>query len=174
VDTPEQMFTVKRSPVDVVLKTGTAVLKADDPLVADMAPLSAGGGIFFSRHGAHPRMAAHRAGGKRAGVVREGAGVRAGGMRETPLAALADIPLTHGGRVGFHVENVLAAAGAAWALQIDPAAIRGTLSKFQSDMQDCPGRFNLLDIRGTGVVIDDSHNTSALAALIDALDQFPY
>src|SRR5262249_44892885 len=46
VETLEQMFTVKRCGVDVVLPTGAAVLKADDPLVAEMAPLCAGSVVF--------------------------------------------------------------------------------------------------------------------------------
>ncbi len=174
VDTPEQMFTVKRSPVDVVLPSGTAVLKADDPLVADMAPLSAGAVILFARDGEHPVMVAHRAQGKRAVFVRDGAVVFSEGMRETPLIAVSRVPLTHGGRVPFQVENVLAASGAAWALDIKADTIRTALESFQPDMHHCPGRFNLLSFRGASVVIDDSHNTSALAALIEALDHFPH
>jgi cyanophycin synthetase len=173
IDTPEQMFTVKRSPVDVVLPSGTAVLKADDPLVADMTALSAGGVILFALDGEYPRMAAHRAEGKRTVFVRDGAVVLAEGLRETPLIGVTDVPLTHGGRVPFQIENVLAAAGAAWALGIDPATIRSTFEKFQPDMHDCPGRFNVLEGRGFQVVIDDSHNVSALTALIAALDRFP-
>ena len=37
IDTLEQMLIVKRSAVDVIFPTGTVVLKADDPLVAEMA-----------------------------------------------------------------------------------------------------------------------------------------
>jgi cyanophycin synthetase len=173
IDTPEQMFTVKRSPVDVVLPSGMAVLKADDPLVADMAPLSAGGVILFGRDGEHPVMLAHRAQGKRAVFVRDGAVVFSEGMREAPLVAVSRVPLTHAGGVPFQVENALAAAGAAWALDIGPEAIRDVLENFQPDMDHCPGRFNLLAFRGASVVIDDSHNTSALAALIEALHHFP-
>jgi cyanophycin synthetase len=174
VDTPEQMFTVKRSPVDVVLPGGTAVLKADDPLVADMAPLSAGAVILFARNGEHPVMLAHRAQGKRAVFVRDGAVVFSEGMPETPLIDLNRVPLTCEGRVPFQVENVLAAAGAAWALNIAPETICSALASFQPDLHDCPGRFNVLEFRGALIVIDDAHNTSALAALIEALDRFPH
>lgn len=173
IDTPEQMFTVKRSAVDVVLPSGTAVLKADDPLVADMAALSAGGVIFFALDGDHPVMLAHRAQGKRAVFVREGQIVLSEGMAEAPLVALANVPLTHGGRVAFHVENALAAAAAAWALGVSEATIRAALAEFRGDTDDNPGRFNLLEYRGATIVIDDSHNTSALKALVAALDRFP-
>jgi len=174
IDTPEQMFTVKRSPVDVVLPTGTAVLKADEQLVADMAELSAGGVIFFARDGKTPVLAAHRDAGKRAVFVRDGAIILAEGAAETTLAKLNDIPLTSNGRVGFQVENILAAVGAAWALDVPHETICKALHEFRADAQDCPGRFNLHSIGGVDVVVDDSHNASALAALIAALDNFPH
>jgi cyanophycin synthetase len=174
IETPEEMFMVKRSPVDVVLPSGTAILKADDPLVADMAPLSAGGVIFFALDGEHPVMLSHRAQGKRSVFVRDGQIVLSEGMAETPLVSLASVPLTHGGRVGFQVENVLAAAAAGWALAVPEATIRGALVEFRGEMQGNPGRFNLLEYRGAAVLIDDAHNTSALAALIAALEKFPH
>ncbi|HEY3963504.1 MAG TPA: cyanophycin synthetase [Planctomycetaceae bacterium] len=173
IDTPEQMFTVKRSPVDVVLPTGTAVLKADEPLVAEMASLSAGAVTFFALDGEHAVIREHRANGKRAVFVRDGAVIAAEGDSETRLLPVADIPLTLGGRVPFQIENVLAAVGAAWALDVPFAAIRESLELFRPDRDDCPGRFNLLEIRGISVVIDDSHNVPALTALCRALDHFP-
>jgi cyanophycin synthetase len=174
IDTPEQMFTVKRSPVDVVLPTGTAVLKADEPLVAEMASLSAGSVTFFALDGEHSVIREHCANGKRAVFVRDGAVVAAEGTCETQLLPVAEVPLTHGGRVPFQIENVLAAVGAAWALGVSFERIREALAAFHPDMHDCPGRFNLIEIRGVTVVIDDSHNVPALAALCRALDQFPH
>ncbi|MBS0263759.1 MAG: cyanophycin synthetase [Planctomycetes bacterium] len=173
IDTPEQMYTVKRSPVDVVLPTGTAVLKADEPLVAQMASLSAGAVTFFAIDGEHPVIREHCAAGKRAVFVRDGNVVAAEGAVETKLMPVVEIPLTIGGRVPFQVENVLAAVGAAWAMQIPWENITATLTAFLPDMRDCPGRFNVLSVRGVTVVIDDSHNVPALAALCHALDNFP-
>ena len=72
MNTVDDMFTVKRSPVDVVLPTGYAVLNAGDPLVAKMAPLCAGSVIFFAQDGTHPTLQQHRGQGKRAVFVRDG------------------------------------------------------------------------------------------------------
>jgi cyanophycin synthetase len=36
-----------------------------------------------------------------------------------------------------------------------------------------PGRFNLLEVNGATVVVDYGHNTSALAAILDAFKNFP-
>src|SRR5205085_2566518 len=152
IDTIDQMYTVKRSPVDVVLPTGTAVLKADDPLVADMISLSAGSVTLFAHSGDHPLIATHRGEGKRAVFVRDGQIILAEGEQETPLLPLAQVPLTLGGRVPFQVENVLAAVGAGWALGIPESTIRSVLETFHADMQDCPGRFNLFEHRGATIV----------------------
>jgi cyanophycin synthetase len=174
VETPEDMFSVKRCPVDVVLPTGTAVLKADDPLVADMARLSAGRVTFFAQEPEHPVVVAHRRDGKRAVFVRGGQIVLADGATETPLVALADVPMTHRGCVAFQIDNALAAVAAGWALNLDREQLRQALVSFKSDAGDAPGRFNMIERHGVTAVVDDCHNPAALGALIAALDGFPH
>lgn len=174
IDTPEEMFTVKRCAVDVVLPTGASVLNAADPMVAEMAPLSDGQVIFFARDPLHPVVVRHRNEGRRAVFTRDGRIILAEGPGEVPLIALSDVPLTHGGRVPFQVDNVLAAVGAAWALGVSADTIRAGLHSFKADRHDAPARFNVLDRDGAMVVVDDCHNASALAALIAALDNFPH
>lgn len=174
IDTSEQMFTVKRCGVDVVLPGGSAVLKADDPLVAEMAPLCAGSVIFFAIDGEHPVVVSHRAQGKRAVFVRGGQVVLAEGATETPLAALAQIPMTHGGRIAFQIENALAAAATGWALGLPLEIVKSALIGFRGDRQDDPGRFNVFEHQGATVIVDDCHNASALAALVAAVETFPH
>jgi UDP-N-acetylmuramyl tripeptide synthase len=171
VDTPEQMFTVKRSPVDVVLPSGTAVLNAADPLVASMAELSAGSVTFFALDAGQPILAGHRARGGRAAFVRDGRLVLAEGDAERPIAELARVPRTRGGRVGFQVENALAAAAAGQALGLSDETLRAGLESFGLDAADLPGRFERIAAGGPEVVVDDCHNLPALEALVAALDR---
>jgi cyanophycin synthetase len=173
VDTVDDMFSVKRSPVDVVLPTGSAVLNAGDPLVAKMAPLCAGSVIFFALEGTHPTLQQHRGQGKRAVFVRDGQLILCEGPSETDLISINEIPITCSGRVPFQVENALAAASAAWALGISKEAIRTSLETFRADRQDDPCRFNVVSHGEATLVIDDCHNVSALAAVVSALDRFP-
>ena len=86
---------------------------------------------------------------------------------------MAAIPLTHGGRVAFQAENVLAAVGAAWALDIPVELIRAGIETFDIDQADAPWQFTLFERGGSTVVVDDAHNASALRPLIAAIDQFP-
>jgi cyanophycin synthetase len=174
IDTLEKLARVKRIPVESLGDNGVAVLNAQDPLVAEMAGFCRGSVLFFSLNPNHPVVGAHRQKGGRAVIVRDGTILLCQRELELPLLALDRVPLTHGGRIGFQVENTLASVGAAWALGLSRDAIRAGLETFASDIQHLPGRFNLLDIRGIAVVVDYGHNPSSLAALIDALDQFPH
>jgi cyanophycin synthetase len=173
VDTVEDLARVKSTLVGAVARGGTAVLNAEDPLVAGMATSCRGSVIYFAREGSHPVLVQHRAEKGRAVFVRNRQVVLAEGEKETPLAALDRVPLTHGGRVGFQVLNALAGAAAGWALGLGEEALRAGLESFAACMTQVPGRFNLLDIGGTTVIVDYGHNVSSLKTLIEAIGPFP-
>ena len=170
--TAEDLIKVKRTIVDVVLPTGWAVLNAADPLVAGMADACPGGVIYFARDGAHPVIRRHRAEGKRVAFVQEGAIVLAEGAAEETLATLERMPLAHGGRAGFQVENALAAAAAGWALGLPNATVRAGLESFCRTPDVIPGRFNVLESRGATVIVDHGRNPSALASVVSSLGAF--
>jgi cyanophycin synthetase len=174
IETPEELARVKRTIVEAVAREGSAILKADDPLVAEMAEHCPGSVVFFSRDEAHPVLAGHREQDGRVAFVRNGHIILADGQQEIPLALLTRIPLTHGGRIGFQVDNVLAAAAAAWSLGVPCEAIRVGIETFSADLSKSPGRFNLFEINGATVILDYGHNAAALACLIEAMDQLPH
>jgi cyanophycin synthetase len=174
IDNTEQLARVKRTVVEAVAPQGTAILNAADTLVAGMAAYCPGSVLYFAVNADNPVLAAHRAAKCRAAFVRDRHIVLAEGQQEIPLVSLEDVPLTHGGRVNFQVENALAAAGAAWCMGVPCEVIRVGLETFVSDCQKAPGRFNLLDVGGATVVLDYGHNTSSLAALIETFGQLPH
>jgi cyanophycin synthetase len=169
-ETLEDLARVKRLVVEAVLPFGTAVLNAADPLVAAMGQHCNGDVTFFARDLDHPVMAQHKG---QIIFVRDGAIVLAAGKQEESLAQLAQVPLTHEGKIGFQVENVLAATAAALALGVPRDIIRAGLASFFGDARQAPARFNVLQIRGATVIVDYAHNTSAVDALVEALEQFP-
>jgi cyanophycin synthetase len=174
ITTVEGLARVKRVVPENVASTGSAVLKADDPLTAAMAAHCPGAVLFFARDSEHAVIKAHRAAGGRAVFVREKAIVLADGATEIPLLTLDRVPLTHGGRVAFQVENVLAATAATWALGVPAEVIRAGLESFSANLDKVPGRFNLREINGATVVFDYGHNPSSLVALLETLAQFPH
>jgi cyanophycin synthetase len=173
VEDEDRMYNVLRTQVDVVLKTGVAVLNAADARLVEMAELCDGDVILFALSADLPAIAAHRAAGKRAVFVRDGKVVLANGPDEQALAGVADIPLTYAGRVPFQVENVLAAVATGWALGISNELIRAGIVTFDAGQVDVPGRFTLFQHNGATIIVDDAHNAPALEALAAAMDNFP-
>jgi cyanophycin synthetase len=174
IETVEQLARVKRTIVDVVAPEGHAILKADDPLVVEMASHCRGSIVYFARDGQHPVLVEHRNRGGRVAFVRDRRIILAEGPQEIPLVSLERVPLTHGGHIGFQVENALAAAAAAWVLGVPCEVILAGLETFASDLERTPARFNLLDFNGATVVMDYGHNTSSLASLIEAFAPLPH
>lgn len=173
IDTVEKLAHVKATIVRAVAATGSAVLNADDPLVAAMADECPGAIVYYSLQGESPLLQQRRAKGGRVVFVRDNAIILAEGVHEFPLISLDRIPVTHGGRITFQVYNVLSATAATWALGTPAEVIRVGLEAFSASMDKAPGRFNLLEINGATVVVDYGHNPSALAAMLDALSHFP-
>jgi cyanophycin synthetase len=173
VEDVDRMFSVMRTQVDVVLPDGVAVLNARDPLVVEMAELCDGDVIFFGLDEHLPAIAEHRAAGKRTVFVRDGQVVLATGTEEVGVGATANMPLTYAGRVGFQVENVLAAVAAAWSMGVALEVLRAGVTTFDVGQVDAPGRFTLFEKQGATVVVDDAHNAPALKALVDALATLP-
>jgi cyanophycin synthetase len=132
IDTLEQMAKVKRCVVDVVLRDGTAVLNADDVLVAEMAEseFCRCSVLFFSHEVNNPVVIAHRATGGRAVYVREEAIYLAEGDRERRLCALTGVAMPVTGHFHFNVQNVLAAIGAAWAYGLADQTIAEGLASY--------------------------------------------
>jgi cyanophycin synthetase len=174
IATVEELARVKAMPVRRVSAQGAAVLNADDPLVIEMAKQCRGSVIFFSRNADSPVMRDHRAKGGKAVTVRDGAIVIAIGRDERRVARIADLPLTHGGRIGFQVDNLLASVAAGYALGISIDAIRTGIETFQSDLKTVPGRFNVVSHKGSTIILDYGHNSSALIALGEAIEKMPH
>jgi cyanophycin synthetase len=174
IETEQQLADVKETIVRAVAKSGSAVLKAADPLVVAMAGHCPGNVVFFDRDGDHPVMVAHRRRGGCTVFVRDRQIVVAVGQQQWTIAVVDRLPLTYGGRIGFQIDNLLAVTAAAWALRVPRDVIRSGLETFSSDVATVPGRFNLFETAGRTVISDYGHNASALLALVDAIRRMPH
>ncbi len=175
INTVEKLAMVKRTVVEAVApRTGAAVLNAADPLVAAMAPYCPGEVVFFGRDSDHPVITEHRKQNGKAVIVRDKTIFLAQGEHEERLISLKRIPLTHCGRIGFLIENALAAIGAAWCLNIPLKVIVSGAETFEADPEKVPGRFNVFKVNGSTVIVDYGHNVSSLKAIIEAIGEFPH
>ena len=172
ITTVDELAVLKRVIVQNVSPQGMAVLNAADPVVAAMAAQSKGDVTFFAIDQFNPVMATHRAQGRPVVYVDNGQIVAAKGPHKHFLN-LSDIPITHGGKIGFQVENVMASVAAVWALGLDWATLRAGLASFRADLDNAAGRFNVFGYRGATVIADYGHNPDAMVALVHAVKAMP-
>jgi cyanophycin synthetase len=172
ISTVEDLAVLKSVIVQNVAPHGMAVLNAADPMVARMADACPGSVTFFAQDAGLPTMALHRAQGKRVVFV-DGADIVATEGDTSVRFALADIPLTRNGSIGFQVENAMSSIAAAWALGIDWNVIRRALATFVNDPANAPGRFNVFDYNGATLIADYGHNPDAIQALCNAVQTMP-
>ncbi len=173
INTIEQLAKVKRCIVDVVTPTGTAVLNAEDPMVAAMAQHCKGNVMYFAHKPEHPLVLSALAENQRAVFTRDGAIVAAHGRSEFVVLPCDRIPLTHNGKIKFQIENVMAAVGAVWAMGVPVEVIRAGLESFSPSSSGSPTRFNIVQYQQCTLIIDYGHNSSSLKSMLDALASFP-
>ena len=173
INTAEEGAAVKAAIVRQVAQGGGAVLNAADPLVAAMAALCPAEILYFALDPLHPVIALHRAAGGRAIFVEEAAICGAAGDAVQWRIPLDGVPLTLNGALHFHVENAMAACGAAWALGLTADQVARGLASFTNSVAMTPGRFNLFGHHGATVIADYGHNPDGVRALIQAVATFP-
>ncbi len=121
----EKLFAVARTPVDVVLETGAAVLNANDSQVMQMKPLSKGKVILFSQQNEPSQptqpdaLTQHLSDGGQAVVYEHDQVWLCTGADKECLTKVA----TSNQRSEFQVENLLAAIAAAWHLGVPKSSI---------------------------------------------------
>jgi cyanophycin synthetase len=130
----EQMTKVLRTQVDVVLDGGAAVLNAADPQVAALAPLCDGDVVLYAQDASLPAIVEHRARDQgRAVLVRNSRVVLATGNAEHVLGTLTELTFGRNALVP-DTNALLAAIGAAWALDIAPDLIGAGIKTFEPEL----------------------------------------
>jgi len=176
INSIEQLAKVKQVIVEAVPKNGSAVLNADDELVAAMRRACSGEIVWFSIKENNRMIADHcRRGGKAIILEKGELGdqiILIHGRRRMPLAYAHLLPVTFGGKAMFNVQNAMAAAAAAYCAGAHLHDIRAGLRSFTSSFYQAPGRMNLTEVRGVKVIVDYCHNAPAMIALGDFVDRF--
>lgn len=175
IDTLEQMAQVKRRIVETARRT--VVLNAEDIYCAAMGEDMAAPVWWFSHRADNSLLAAHVGRGGDAVLVMEVDGrptiVHRRGHLVVPIVEVAAIPATFGGAAVHNVENALAAAAAALALQQPLDSIRRALAAFDNSFAISPGRLNIVDVHGVRIVVDYAHNGAGTARLVETLRSMP-
>ena len=135
IQTAEQMRTVIRTQVDLVLPEGAAVLNADEEAVTTLAELSDGEVVYYAKAQDNATLMAHLQTGGRAVFCKDGHVTLARGDQETQLFHLDLELIARLLKDGLHISTLLAAVAAAWSLDIAPLLIRAGLKNFGQQNQ---------------------------------------
>ena len=84
-----------------------------------------------------------------------------------------EIPIAFGGAARHNVENAMAAAGLADALEIPDGVIAEGLASFRGTPEDNPGRLNVIERGGVTIVLDYAHNPHGMDALVAVAKSLP-
>ena len=115
----------------MVLPSGACVLNAEDEAVAGLSRYCDGETVWFASHGAHPRIAEHRAQGGRAGFWRDGTLVLARGQQEIEVLSVQRPAVARLLREQvLDTHDMLVATCAAWALGMGAELIRAGIKSF--------------------------------------------
>ena len=130
IQTADQMRTVIRTQVDLVLPEGAAVLNADEEAVTTLAELSDGEVVYYAKAQDNATVKAHLQAGGRAVFCKDGHVTLARGDQETQLFHLDLELIARLLKNGLQISTLLAAVAAAWSLDIAPLLIRAGLKNF--------------------------------------------
>ena len=168
----EALAGVKLTVGSVVPDDGLLVLNADDGMLrAKAAELGSRFGRcpplgWFAADADDPYLAAHRQSGGSTCGVRSGRLVVAHRGAEHDLGEIGRMPLTVGGRAGYNVANLAAAALAAVGLGIPAARVAEVFARFGEHVTDNPGRMMRFERGGVQLLVDYAHNPEGLAGLL--------
>src|SRR5438105_2644116 len=168
IRTLDQLAEVKASITRITRPGGWDVLNADDPRVLAMRRQAAGRPWLFSLDADHPAIRTTLAEGGRAISVLDGALVIMTSRRHAHrLLPVEEVPVTLAGISNHNLRNAMAAAAAALGAGLPEEAVVEGLRTFVLDPERNPGRANLFEIDGRGVVIDYAHNEDGMHGLIE-------
>lgn len=171
IDTVDQLAEVKSVVPRITRKEGWAVLNGDDPRVAAMQSIIKAQPWVFSRDPDSPAIRdVLNAGGRATTLIDGWITVLRPGADPLPVVELVDVPMTLAGLSRFNIENALAAASAALAIDIPLQTVVSGLTSFLPDAEHNPGRMNFFSLPGDiTVVMDLAHNEAGLEALLEIM-----
>jgi cyanophycin synthetase len=174
IESQEDLNLVKSTVLEVVKKSGTSVLNADDSVTMSVLDRARGNIILFSLDPKNQKLKKHiKEGGTVVTVDKRNAIIRTSGL-DIIVCALEEIPITFGGIVDFNISNALAGIAALYGLNLPLEQIRNGIKTFYPSANQNPGRMNLFDFQKYKVLVDYGHNSEsvrALARLLPRLSQ---
>lgn len=170
IETLADLVSVKALIAERVRENGTLILNADDAEAVGLVNRPAVSFVkkkivFFAMNEENSIVKKHLEKGETVYFVRENwICERRGEAVAQKIAETDKISITMNGTADFQIQNALAVAAAARALDLSPEQIAAGLYSFQNAVQN-PGRNNLYRVGKGFVLVDYGHNTDGFAAV---------
>jgi cyanophycin synthetase len=169
IESQEELSLVKSTVIEVVKKTGTSVLNAEDHMTMTVLNRARGNIILFSLDPDNPDIIAHeKKGGTVVTVTSQNAVIRKN-QQDIHVCTLEEIPITFGGIIDFNTANALAAIAALHGVGLSVDQIRNGVMTFYPSVNQNPGRMNLFDFQTYKVLLDYGHNPESARAMAKLL-----
>ena len=165
IHTIEQLARAKSVIVESVMPTGWSILNADDDQVYQMRKNVVSNVALFSLDENNPRIKELQENGGVTAVYENGYVTLFRGIKRMRIMKAENIPLTHGGKAIFMIQNILPAIIAADAQNISIQDMKAALQTFIPSASQTPGRLNLYNFKEFQVLLDYAHNRAGLTAL---------
>ena len=172
ISTMDQMAKVKAVVPKTVLKSGYAILNAEDDLVYAMHKDLDCNVAFFSMDEKNPRIIKHCKKGGYASIYENGYITIMKGTWKVRVIKVAEVPITYGGKATHNIMNCLPAVLATYLwrnIKIDD--IKLALQTFLPSPTQTPGRLNLFQFKKFKFLVDFAHNPAGLELLCDFMNK---
>ncbi len=161
VETLEDMAYVKSVVVEIVRRTGYAILNAEDPHLVPLAEKSRGTLCWFALDPDNEVFRKHTEAGGMGVCLRDRHLVIKRGPQDVVISDVGSIPATFNGRAMFNVANAMVAALCAHLSGVSIEDVRTGLKTFETGFYLSPGRLNVEQVGDFHVLLDYAHNTAA-------------
>ena len=165
INTLEDLARVKGVVVESVMKTGYAILNADDKLVYNMRKNLECNIALFSLDENNPHIIEHTNKGGLAAIAENGYITICKGTWKIRVDKIVNIPLTVRGRAVFMIQNILPAVLSGFIRGFKIEDMRLALETFIPSPTQTPGRMNLFQFKNFEVMIDYAHNPAGFEAI---------
>ena len=165
INTLEDLARVKGVVVESVMKTGYAILNADDKLVYNMRKNLQCNIALFSLDENNPHIIEHCNKGGLAAIAENGYVTICKGTWKIRVDKIVNIPLTMRGRAVFMIQNILPAILSGFIRGFKIEDMRLAMETFIPSPTQTPGRMNMFQFKNFEVMIDYAHNPAGFEAI---------
>lgn len=171
IDSTEQMAKVKSVLPESVVRSGYAILNADDDLVYKMAKSLECKIALFSMDENSKRIKQHCSRGGIAAVYENEYVTIMKGNWKIRVERVIDIPITFGGKAVHNIMNTLPSILACYLSDVGLEDIKIGLQTFIPSPVQTPGRLNLFEFKNFKFLVDFAHNPAGLNLLCDFVNK---